>query len=214
MPNQLPLADDIAFWSPQMMEHALFLNMLLDEPRLKAQARSLYDLWTRVLQRQAPIEPALSELLAFKRMVLARQERGEWLGWALPSFVQHILMEGEYFQRRLNAGTDVMRDMQTWLQIVKDHADVGPKLIDPKANAFADKAAPVSVKLGQLQQVCAGGISHQCLAGADQAMSQVNTWVENIPSGLNIVPPALKAHILRENNRGIQVTRALQQASR
>lgn len=210
-PSQLPLQDDIAFWGRQMSEHALFLHLLLQDPQLRAEAMRLHQLWQQTMMQNADISRPLSELIAFKQMVLGRLSRGEWLGWALPSFVQHILLEAEYFQRRLAAGTSAGQDLQTWLQIVKDHADVGPKLIDPKANAYADQARPLSEKLGQLQRRCnLRTIEHTCLVEADQAFEQANQWVQGIPAGLNIVHPTLKAHILRENARGAQVAKLLQ----
>lgn len=213
--NQVALPDDVAFWSRQLAEHALFLHLMLQDPQLKAQALALHNLWMQTMLTGGDISRPLSELLAFKRMVLARLERGEWLGWALPSFVQHILLEGDYFQRRLQGGVNAGQDFQTWLEIVKGHADIGPKLIDPKAEGFAEQAKPLSQRVAQLQSRCnVRTIEHQCLVDADQAIQQANAWVRNVPVGLNIVHPTLAAHILREHDRALLVTRTLSQSAR
>ena len=210
--NQIPLDDDISFWSRQMTEHALFLNLLIQEPTLKNQALQLYHLWNQTVQQGGDISMPLAELIAFKKVIIQRLQNGEWLGWALPSFVEHILMEAQYFQERLGNGTDAMTDVNTWLQVVKDHADVGPKLIDPQANDFADTAKPASQALANLQRQCSRSVHRQCLHDADEVIQQVNDWVNQVPAGFNIIHPALSAHILRENNRGLQVTRMLQQS--
>lgn len=200
--NQIPLQDDIAFWSRQMTEHALFLHLLLEEPTLKAQAKQLHQLW----QAGGDLNVALNELMAFKQMIMGRLKSGEWLGWALLSFVEHILYEAQYFRARLSGNYASNKELGTWIRIVKDHADVGPKFIDPTANNYAAQAAPLSAKLGQLQQNCGVG----CLHEVDQAFQAANVWVQGIPSGLNTVHPVLKEHILRENTRGLQVTRILE----
>jgi hypothetical protein len=209
MANQIPLDDDVRFWSTQMTEHGLFLHLMLEEPSLKAQALQLHQLWKRTMETGADPLPPLNELISFKQMVLGRLRSGQWLGWALPSFVQHIMYEAEYFRSRLGAGTGSAADVNTWLQIVKDHADVGPKLLDPVINNYADQARPLSARIGGLQRMCSSALSHQCLSDADQALQQANTWVRGIPAGMNIVHPALAAHILRENTRGIRVVRIL-----
>jgi hypothetical protein len=209
MPNQVPLQDDVQFWTTQLTEHALFLYLMLEEPRVKNLALQLYNFWR---EGTGDVLRPMDELIAFKQMVLSRLKSGEWLGWALPSFVQHILYEAQYFRSRLFQGTTAAADVNTWLQIVKDHADVGPKLIDPAANQYANQAAPLSAQIAGLQSRCSSALSHQCLSDADAAMTQANAWVRGIPEGLNIVHPALAAHILRENSRGILVTRTIRGA--
>lgn len=199
--EQIPLEDDIQFWTRQLTEHALFLHLLLEEPTLKAQALQLHKLW----ERKGTTHRALSELIAFKEHVIGRLRRGEWLGWALLSFVEHILYEARYFQARLSGSFAANKELSTWLKIVKDHADVGPKLIDPQANGYAAQAAPLSATLGQLQARCGSGCTHE----VDKAFQTANVWVQGIPADLNIVHPALKAHILRENSRGIMVNKII-----
>jgi hypothetical protein len=209
--NQIPLQDDVDFWSQQLEEHALFLHLLLQEPTLRRQALALYRIWRRARATGGDVLVPLSEIIAFKRMVLARMSQGEWLGWALPSFVQHILMEAEYFRSRLEPqGTTAAGDLQTWLQITKDHADVGPKLIDPAANVpLATQAQSLSNQIAQLQQRCSSKIDHSCLNDADKAMQTAATWVRSVPPSLSIVNPTLAAHILREQDRGVQVVQIL-----
>lgn len=209
MPNQIPRQDDAAFWNRQMTEHALFLNLMLDEPALKRQAGQLYQLWQQTVASGRDVAVPLNELLAFKQAVLARLRSGEWLGWALPSFVQHILMEGLYYRSRRGEGTTAAADFGTWLQVVKDHADVGPKLVDPGGPDRLPAAQRVSNALGELQAQCGGGRHAGCLAAADQQIMAANAWVRGVPRGASVISPTLAAHILRENDRAAQTMRLL-----
>lgn len=223
--NQLSLADDVGFWSRQLTEHALFLSLMFENPAFRQQAQQLHRLWESVAPGatngppDAPVAApramtpqiarATDELIAFKELALSRLSSGEWIGWALPSFVEHILMEAKYFRSRYNAGTTAQQDVQTWLQIVKDHADVGPKLIDPKANAYADLAKPLSATITTLQGQCSSALHRACLSEMNAASEMANRWVRGIPTSLAIVPKALQDHILRENGRAGVVARSL-----
>jgi hypothetical protein len=209
MANQIPRADDVNFGGLQMEEHALFLSLLLQDQKLRRSAELLHQLWMETNARGADVTRPLDELLAFKQMVLARQRAGEWLGWSLPSFTQHILMEGLYFRSRLTpSGTTAASDFQTWLEVVKGHALIGPKLVDPGADRAAS-ASSVAATLAMLQGRCAGGPSHSCLRDADAQIQQAQAWVRGVPPGTSIIPPTLAAHILRENDRASQTMRLL-----
>ena len=223
--NQLALQDDVGFWSRQLTEHALFLSLMFETPAFRQQAQQLHRLWESVAPgatqgaADAPtaapramtpeIARATDELIAFKELALQRVTAGEWIGWALPSFIEHLLMEARYFRSRYTGGTNAQQDVQTWLQIVKDHADVGPKLIDPKANAYADLAKPLSATVTALQGQCASALHRGCLAEMNMASELANRWVRGIPTNLAIVPKALQDHILRENGRAGVVARSL-----
>lgn len=204
MANQIELPDDVEFWSRQLTEHALFLHLLFQEEPWKSQAKSLYDLWQSpgrdVMQKTA-------ELVAFKEQALAELKRGKWLGWCLPSFLQHILFEAKYFQARMGAGTITSGDCQAWSTIVQGHALIGPKLIDPNKRLEA-AAGGVADDIARLQGCC-GTPSHACLIELDTDFQKTNAWVRGLPSGTHILPPTLVAHILRENDRGIKMMRSL-----
>lgn len=202
--NQLPLQDDIAFWSNQMQEHCLFLHLMLEESSYKQEALELRSMW---MNYNNPLD-ALGPLIEFKENVLNRLQNGEWLGWALPSFVSHILREALYFRDRLTVGTSVQGDFNAFTTFVMEHAQVGPKLVDPVASRFDAPAAQAANALLQLQKACRS-LNDGCLNEANQIIGSVNDWVQSVPSNLSIISPVLAAHILRENNRGIQVNNIL-----
>lgn len=209
--NELPLADDAAFWSHQMTEHALFLSLMISNPEIKTAAERLHRYWQDTTRSGANVSAPLSTLIGLKEEIAARQAAGEWLGWALPSFVKHILMEARYFQARIApAGTSTAQDVQTWIQVVKDHADVGPKLLDPTApEALVTDAKTLSLRLGALQRLCGGAPHIGCLAAADRDFAAANAWVDKVPLALSVIPPILADHIKRENARGQMTVRLL-----
>lgn len=203
--NQIPLQDDILFWSNQMREHCLFLHLMLEDNALKSEASQLQSLWNG---GNVDLMYSLDSLIQFKEMILNRLNNGEWLGWALPSFVSHILREALYFRDRLTVGTSVQGDFNAFTTFVMEHAQVGPKLVDPVASRFDAPAAQAANSLLQLQKSCRL-LNDGCLHEANQIISSVNDWVQSVPPNLSIINPVLAAHILRENNRGIQVNNIL-----
>lgn len=197
------MPDDVPFWSRQLCEHALFLSLMLEDPALRDEAASLHQSWLETCQSGADVTGPLAALISLKERVLARQLSGEWLGWALPSFVAHILFEARYFQARISRGTTRDEDVQTWIRVVKDHADVGPKLLDPAApGKLVSTAASLSGELERLQRRCSGSPYGLCLADADRYFMAANAWVDAVPPRLSIIPETLASHIKRENSRG------------
>lgn len=207
--NQLPLSDDVQFWSRQMSEHALFLSMLLQEQTLVDTARGLHNAWERTIRTGADVRPVLAELIAFKERVLARLQRGEWLGWCLPSFLSHILMEARYFASRLNQGTSTSQDVATFLQIGLDHATIAPKLIDPLGAQFATAFDQARARILDLQRYCSSRIDQNCLGNMKIELEADAAAVAGLPQNVSIVHPVLQAHIIRENQRGANVAHLL-----
>lgn len=202
--NAIELPDDVEFWSRQLTEHALFLHLLFQEEPWRSQAKSLYGLW---LKPGGDVERKTSELVAFKELALANLKSGKWLGWCLPSFLEHILFEAKYFQARMGAGTARSGDCAAWSKIVMGHALIGPKLIDPLPEL--ERAADGVAKTIGVLQACCGNPTPLCLAELDNQFQKTNAWVRGLPSGAHVVPPTLAAHILRENDRGSLMMRKL-----
>lgn len=209
--NQISLEDDIQFWSRQMTEHGLFLNLMLEEPTLKAQALQLHQLWQNVMLGQADLGMALDELIAFKQDLIARQTRREWIGWALPSFIKHILMEAEYFKSRLTIGTTAYQDINILVRIVKEHAMVAPKLVDINQPRAEGQLGSIAGMLAQTQAMCSHGLEKQCIRHATANLEVADEFfVRKAPAAINVIHPVLLAHIVREGQRALQVSQMLQ----
>lgn len=203
--NQLPLSDDVQFWSRQMSEHALFLALLLQDQPLRDQAMALHQNWEQTIASGGDVRMALSQLITFKERVLARLQRGEWLGWCLPSFLSHIIMEAKYFASRLNQGTSTAQDVATFLQIGLDHAAIAPKLIDPMGTEFATAFDQARARILNLQRYCSSHIDQNCLGNMKIELEADAAAVAGLPQNVSIVHPVLQAHIIRENQRGANV---------
>jgi len=204
MANQIPRSDDVQFWSRQLTEHALFLSLLLQEQPWRRQAEQLYALW---LDPRGDVMGKTNELIAYKQAALTQLRSGAWLGWCLPSFLQHILDEALYFRTRMGPGTQATTDCAAWSKIVMEHALIGPKLIDPNASLQL-AAAEVAAKIMMLQGCCSSP-NHQCLTALDNEFQKTNAWVRGLPIGAHIIPPTLTAHIIRENDRASQTMRLM-----
>lgn len=204
MANQVELPDDEQFWSVQMTEHCEFMSLLFQIEPYRSQAKSLHALWT---SPNGDVFDKTKELIAFKELALSSLRAGNWLGWCLPSFLDHILYEAKYFLARMGPGTIASGDCAAWSTIVQGHALIGPKLIDP--NFRLEMAAQgVANTIAELQKCCPSP-NHNCLAALDGEFQKTNAWVRSVPSGTHILPPTLVAHILRENDRGSLMMRKI-----
>lgn len=200
--RRLVLQDDIQFWSRQMREHALFLSLMLEDVALKAQAVRLQNLWRAVETGQDRNLPAaLNEIILFKKVVLDRLMKGEWLGWALPAFVSHILFEAEFFRARVFHSTTAQQDLTAMVRIVKEHTQVAPKLLNPGQPSAETEAATLATRLAKLQSACSSSFFGEC-SSRQADLAQADTFFRvKVPQRLNIVHPVLLAHIVREGER-------------
>lgn len=207
--NQLALPDDVEFWSRQMSEHALFLSLLLQDPSLRMRAADLHGEWQQVIDSGREVSPALSQLITFKERVLSMLQAGEWLGWCLPSFLSHVLMEARYFRARLGGAVKAGEDVAMFIQIGLDHATIAPKLIDPTGAEYSNAFDQVRGRILNLQRYCSRAIDVNCLSTMNGELEADAAAVAGLPQNVSIVHPALQAHIIRENQRGALVARRL-----
>lgn len=204
--RRLVLPDDIQFWGNQMKEHALFLHLMLEQATLKKQALQLLRRWQAVMGGwDKNLMGALDELMAFKIEILNRQKKKEWLGWVLPAFVEHILFEAQYFKARLAQSVTAQQDLTSMIRIVKEHALVAPKLLNPGQPQAEVAASTIATKLATLQSACSAQFGGACNSRhADLAMAD-DFFRNKAPATLNIVHPVLLAHIIREGKRAQQI---------
>ena len=147
----------IHMWAPQMAEHALFIHLLLNDVELKEEALTIFHKWQAFIcndkmRNLNDVIPLIQELVRFKKDILARLNRGEWLGAAYPSFVSHILLELLYFADKLS-GIKLTADEEVafWNKINSDHASFASHLLDPTEEELHDKADETSKKIKNLQ---------------------------------------------------------------
>ena len=219
----MPVADDIEFWSRQLSEHALFMQLGLDVPGLKQRCAQLHQAWERFRRGPRPIPGAIALVHHLRDLQLeihARLTRGEWLGWIWPLFVDHIRREGDYFLGSLQ-GTklDPVAEAQMWLTFMAEHAAFAAHLLDPSEAERIRQALDAQGKLGDLFRECASGLNDQLLSLTERSGMDLDAYLKALgvgtPGGAkSIIHPVLAEHVVREGQRFLGTMQALQQAIR
>lgn len=204
--------NEIKMWAPQMGEHALFLNLMLNDDALKKQGMDIFlkfkaftcnlsmDNWKNV-------RPLLAELKAYKQEVLSRLLKGEWLGSVFPRFVRHILDELIYFEKKLDGQKMTVEDeVKFWNRINSEHAAFAAHLLDPDEMVLIKAAQSTSEKIAGLP------ISQIVLAlESGVALDKFSEHLEQAVKEhkvLSIIQPDLISHVVREGKRGNQTMEA------
>jgi hypothetical protein len=219
--NVLPVADDIEFWSRQLSEHALFMQLGLDDPKLKQRCAQLHQAWEHFRRGPRQIPTAITlvhHLRDLQLEVHARLARGEWLGWIWPLFVDHIRREGDYFLGALQgAKLDPVAEAQMWLTFMAEHAAFAAHLLDPNEAERIRQALDAQGKFGDLFRECASGLNDQLLSLTQRSGMDLDAYLKALgvgtPAGAkSIIHPVLAEHVVREGQRFLGTMQALQQA--
>ncbi|ARF08622.1 hypothetical protein Catovirus_1_672 [Catovirus CTV1] len=78
----------------------------------------------------------LTELREFEESLINRLNKGEWMGWLYLSYVQHVLMELNSFERRIKGVIPVNEDLEFYVQMSKEHTAIAEKLTDKLPENF------------------------------------------------------------------------------
>jgi len=229
MANTLEL---VRFWSRQMSEHCLFLQLGLDPQDLKNQAQKLHSDWeafrTSLPAQASPsdevslvemVKPLANQLRQFKTRVYGRLQAGEWLGWLFASMVRHWRDELDYFMTSLTvvskkAGLAQASDeLCAWLGFMADHAAFTAHLLDPEEKLLIKQAEALQEKLEDLESGCQsmeqGFIVLSQKAGIllDKYFTQNGIGTAQVES---IIHPVLALHMIREGRMFLQVLSRIQ----
>lgn len=228
MPNTLEL---IKFWSVQLSQHCLFLQLGLDPQDLKNEAQSRHADWeafrATIPAQASPqevqalvvtVKPLAMSLRRFKTRVYDRLRAGEWLGWLFPSFVGHIRNELDYFVAHLNgstknATTNVSDELCIWLKFMSEHAAFAAHLLDPEERLLIRQAEALQEKLEDLEDGCkaveAGFLALSQKAGTllDQYFTSNGIGTPQVES---VIHPVLALHVVREGRMFLRVLDELQ----
>jgi hypothetical protein len=228
-PTYLPAADGDAvahsvaenlFWNEQLMEHGVFLDMLLPGPELAAQRAEAGKFKTLFEQRLATTHTAKldkSGVAAFnqssidgakrfadwKRTLAEQQRSGKIRSLLWPTFLDHIAREADYFAARLTAigkGDIAVRKSEAvpfWSEIMGEHAAFVEHLLDPAEAALIKKARETSEAFKPLRAPADGA---KALATTEALVEFKETAVEGIDAGKikSIIHPSLADHVRRE----------------
>ena len=211
---------DVLFWSEQMMEHAVFLAMLLpgDEAAdLRQQALQFRTTFEQHLNRvqRASIDrdnyrdvnrtsgELVKPLVEFKLRLEEALRTGQIRGLVYPTFAAHIAAEGEHFLGRLEQLSrgqpdfDLAELVPFWARIMGEHALFTAHLLDPREAGLIAQAQSMAASF----QVLGSSGDAAALAAAGEL---ILTFKETAEAGIeagqiqSIIHPALADHVRRE----------------
>lgn len=214
--------DEINFWSQQMSEHALFLHLGLEEPRLKAMALKLHKEFEKFIEKFRTtksnldaILPLTKNLRAFKVKVLETLNTGKWIGWIFPLFAQHIILELDYFVDKLNGIPYSAHDEAVfWNTINGEHAGFEAHLLDPTERKLSERADNFSKQFAQIVK----SEEEMFLQISLKSARELNGYQKTLQRGIqgntirSVIHPVLIDHVIREDQRSIKTLSSLSDA--
>ena len=216
----MPLADDVEFWSRQASEHALFMQLGLDDKVLKRRSERLHTSWEHFRRGPRRVPDAVALVLAgreLKMEVHARLSQGEWLGWLWPLFIDHVRREEDYFLGALQ-GTrlDPKTECQIWLTFMAEHAAFAAHLLDPSEADRIRQALEMQGTLGELFRGCQSTMGEQLLSLTQRSGMDLDAYLNALgvgkPGGAkSIIHPVLAEHVVREGRRFLQTMQMIRQ---
>ena len=211
---------DVLFWSDQLMEHGLFLAMLLpgaEATDLRQQALQFQEGFRQHLDavQRASIDRSnfrdvnrqTSELVKpfidFKLRLEAALRSGQVRGLVYPTFAAHIAAEGQHFLARLdnlsNGSTefDLAELLPFWSRIMGEHAMFVAHLLDPQETALIAQAAGMAAAF---QALANSGDAAALAAAGELILGFKETAETGIEAATiqSIIHPALADHVRRE----------------
>jgi hypothetical protein len=213
--------NDVLFWSDQLMEHGLFLAMLLPgaeaaylrERSLEFQG-AFQQHFTAVQQATVDggnyrsVNQQTAELVKpfidFKLSIEDALRTGQVRGLVYPTFAHHIAAEGDHFAKRLenlNRGEvefDLGELVPFWARIMGEHALFAAHLMDPGYEA------PLIHQAYQMAASFQTLASRNDVAGLAAAGEMILDFKETAETGIeaaeieSIIHPSLADHIRRE----------------
>lgn len=222
-PHVTALAESI-FWSDQMREHAMFIQMLLPIEQLAEhheQIVMLRGVFENIHERTKNIEiskekiqnfiealiPQIDKLVKFKRDLRELQLSAKIHSLVWPLFLDHIAREGERFSARLkmflNGQVQYDRDdlIKFWSQIMYEHAAFVAHLLDPEENFLFKQSLMANERFREIQA------NHPLEGNMDPITMDVDGIInfktvalKGIEQGAikSIIPPDLADHVRRE----------------
>ena len=181
------ILDNIYFWMYQILEHCMFLHLMIQNEPLKGEGLDLYntvkayldkyfvakgiplgdvflkpDDLSKLKSRSSDIiseaKRLLEQVKKYKLTILERLQKGEWLGFAYPSFVKHILEELLYLEKKINNQQISPKEEIDFFNKNGEDAAVSDKLLDPEEIEDGEKARRLYKRALELLAMPAGSI--------------------------------------------------------
>ena len=194
--------EEIKLHTRLMTEHCLFLYLGIEDTTLRNQAKELYTLWFNYYQNgQGDLRHLLTTLRVFKEIVLLKLTQGQWLGWLSASFVDHLLDELLYFERKLNGEKlSLAEEAATAMKAVHHHAASAESWIDPSEEEWRDVMRAIKDKNKNVPKNDAQfliGLSIQNVKELDEHLHNLQINLSKVKTSLH---PLLVDHWIREGH--------------
>ena len=213
----------IKFFSRQLSEHALFMNLGLVDSDLKRRADVLHADW-EAFRTSVPdaatsdLVPRAVELAAplrgFTSEVHDRVIGGEWLGWLVPTLLEHMNRELDYFVATVRAPAPktgllaASDELCMWLRHNAEEAAFAAHLLDPSETVLIGQAQGFVEKFGDLLEGC-GSMEHGFVGLSAKASHLFDRYLSGsgigTPKVRSVIHPVLALHVLREVRMSVNV---------
>lgn len=213
----------IKFWSRQLGEHCVFMNLGLVDGDLKARADALHAEWesfrgtigdTATPELTARAKELTVPLRSFTSEVHDRVIGGEWLGWLEPTLLGHMNRELDYFTATVSAPPEregliaASDELCMWLRHNAEEAAFAAHLLDPKETALIRQAEAFTEKFEDLLDGC-GSMEHGFVGLSEKAGRLFDRYLSGsgigTPKVRSVVHPVLALHVLREVRMSVRV---------
>lgn len=209
--NQL---DEIAFWSRQLSEHALFFSLGLELEPYKSQAKALHADWERaraalagagnVATAQALVYSPTVNLQTWQTAV-AQLQGSQWIGWLPPLFWDHTLRELQYFVARAwGGGLPPETTLAQNLRFMREHAEFAAHLLDPSQGPLIAGAVGIAREFAAVEAQCCAALTPTLLALSTRAGQDLDAYLTGQPvasPAAGTIHPVLADHVVREGRR-------------
>lgn len=233
--------DEIQFWSRQLAEHALFMNLGFTDAALKRDAGLFHNQWEQFRKTRVATPPTnidqtkvlateyknlAANLRNFKLHAYERAVAGDFIGWLYPLFLDHIRRELDYSVatiNRLESGQHraqaqaQMEELCENLRFMLEHAVFVSQLLDPTEARLIQQARQLGMQIGQLHAACSSNdpsmiaLSEQAVQGLDQYLQTSGIGTPKVRS---VIHPVLAQHVVREGQKALQTMQALRAGQR
>ena len=211
---------EVLFWSDQLLEHGLFLAMLLPGDEAADLRQQALDFRNSFQQHAAAVQQAsvdrgnyqdvnrqtgelVKPFIDFKLRLEEALRTGQIRGLVYPTFASHVAAEGEHFLGRLdnlskgNVEFDLADLVPFWSRIMGEHALFAAHLLDPREGALIAQATTMAAGF---QALSMSGDAAGLAAAGELILNFKETAETGIEAGQiqSIIHPSLADHIRRE----------------
>lgn len=209
MSSPYTFEEEVAFWSRQVKEHMMILNLGIVDVSLKQTAAYFETMWATIVETRPTLEEVnklLDATREFQENVMEMLAESIWIGWLSYSFLNHITMELNYFTAKVNgAGYNMKDELDFWLWHDADELAGAEKLVDPTEEQLSAtmKAYIAKAKALRAKQTV-DDIALAALAEFVDLNEDLKDKME-AQEVLTNIPFDLVEHVIREGDRSLDI---------